>query len=115
MAAGLKLTTFICLALIFSKLVGVPGIALADCFAFTGEAIFLLWIFSRRIDQKVNFLSTLPKSILGAVISGGVTLGGVILFSSYMRPIFSSTLSMIAGGLVALPFIWKEVKLLSRL
>jgi putative peptidoglycan lipid II flippase len=113
--AGIKLVIFIGLGVLFIGSIGVPGLALADCFAFTGEALILLWIFSRRIGEKVNFVRTLPRGLIGAAVGICVTLGSLFLLGGYFRPIIVSVLAMIVGGVAILPIMWKELKQLTRL
>jgi putative peptidoglycan lipid II flippase len=113
--AVFKLLTYICFGVLLSRLIGAPGLALADCLAFTGEAILLLWIFSRRTEEKVSFLSTLPRGLVGGVVGCGLTLGIIFLLGDRFRPIIISVVAMGAGLIAVLPIIWKEVKQLTRL
>jgi putative peptidoglycan lipid II flippase len=113
--AGFKLVVFIGLGILFIQFLGVPGLALADCVAFSGEAILLLWVFSKRTNQPANFVKTLPRGIIGALVGGGITLGLTMLLGDRVRPILVSILAMAIGGIAVLPIMWKELKQLTRL
>jgi peptidoglycan biosynthesis protein MviN/MurJ (putative lipid II flippase) len=62
--AGFKLAIYVVSGILLVNLIGVPGLALADCIAYTSESILLLILFTRYIDQKVNFIASIPRGIL---------------------------------------------------
>jgi putative peptidoglycan lipid II flippase len=111
-ASFMGLTVFVILAVSLSYLLGVAGIGLANALAFTSEALLLLWLLSRRYSGLFEVKNTL----LRAVPSGG---GAAVLVYFLMKlplPILPLTIvSLALGGLVVLPFIWPEVKLLIKL
>lgn len=115
MTAGFKLAVYIGFGVLFVNTVGVPGLALADCFAYTGEAVLLLILFAKRVDQKVDFITSIPRGLLGGILGFGCTFAINYFLGDASRPILISVIAMSAGGLVVLPIIWKELKLLTRL
>jgi putative peptidoglycan lipid II flippase len=113
-ASALMMVTFSVLALLISQLVGVAGIALANALAFTGEAVLLLYLLNRKFPGLLQFGSTLTRVVLACVVAALL----VYLILSLPLPIPALIVAIVAlafGGLVVLPFIWPEVKLLVRL
>jgi len=111
-AAGLMALSFTILALILAPILGVAGIALANAIAFSGEALLLFYLLNRRYPKILATGRTLPRVILGTVISA-------LIVSLLMLLPFPELILAIAalgiGILVMLPFIWYEIKLLVNL
>jgi putative peptidoglycan lipid II flippase len=114
-AAGINLGVYLGLAILFTNIMGAAGISLADCLAYTSEAILLLWIFKKRNNQPVKFALTIPRGLIAGIIGASITLGILFLLGSVVKPILASGLAMIVGGFATLPVIWKELKQLTRL
>lgn len=96
----------------FFRQIGAPVIAIAEI-ALLIESIVLFGWLSRRMHEPLNVWSAVGRGVVAALI-GGVTAYGLAV----MLPgsaVLTALLGMIAGGLVALPFIWSEVKLLLKL
>jgi putative peptidoglycan lipid II flippase len=113
-ASALMLVTFSVLALLISRLVGVAGIALANALAFTGEALLLLYLLNRRFPGLLQLRRTLARVVLACVVAALL----VYLILSLSLPIPALIVAIVAlalGGLVVLPFILPEVRLLVRL
>lgn len=112
LASMLMAITFIISAFLLSRLFGAAGIGLANSFAFTGEALFLLFLLNRRFPGLLRVGRTLIRALLASA-------GGGTMVYALMRldlPVLPLTMgALIAGGLVALPFIWPEVKLLMKM
>jgi peptidoglycan biosynthesis protein MviN/MurJ (putative lipid II flippase) len=91
---------------------GVPGIALANTVAFTTEALLLLFILNRRFPGVLGVGKTLLRvtfaSLAGALLS-------LAVLKLAPPTLLLALLSMSAGGLLVLPFIWPEIKLLTKL
>jgi len=98
----------------FYRWLGAPGISLADALAFTAEACFL-WIWlNRRMDKAVRFPATFLRATVAAGLSSVVMIGlGRILYGQ--NPLLQAGGMLTAGGLMALPWVWREVRLLFRL
>lgn len=111
-ASALMAATFTILAISFARTLGAPGIALANSVAFTAQALLLWYLHSRRFPGIMRVGSTLLRALLGAVTAG------LVVFFLMQLP-FSGILlalgALVLGGLIVLPFIWPEVKVLIRL
>lgn len=114
-AAGINFAVFLGLTAWLANLFGATGISLADCLAYTSEAILLLWIFGRRSQIPVNFGITIPKGLAAGLLGAGVTALVLFLLQNRLHPLLVSIFSMSLGGLAALPVIWKDLKQLTRL
>lgn len=114
-AGGLNLIVFTGLSIFFIERLGAAGISLADCLAYTSEAVLLLWLFKRRINIPVAFSKSIPRGLLAALIGGLVTYIVLGLIGSATRPVFASLFALFAGAVSVIPFVWKEVKQLARL
>jgi putative peptidoglycan lipid II flippase len=91
---------------------GAPAIAVAEL-SLTVEAILMFWWLNRRLPVRMGFKSAFVKGLLAAIISGIVTY----LLANYLPggAVLTALVGMTVGGLVALPFIWKEIRLLTNL
>jgi putative peptidoglycan lipid II flippase len=112
-AAFLQLVAYLILAVLLSRTVGTTGLALADTIAFTGQALLLLFLLNRRYPGVLAVGSTLGRGILAALVGGGLAF--VLLRWAPLPLVPLSLAALAAGGLVVLPFIWSEVKLLVKL
>lgn len=111
-AAALTVIGFFLLVLILTPPLGAPGIALANTLAFSGEALLLLFLLNRKIPGLLRVGSTLVRAGL-ALIGSALVVYGLSLF---MAPsLLWVVVSLVAGGLVVLPLIWPEIKLLIKL
>jgi putative peptidoglycan lipid II flippase len=113
--AGINLIVYMGLASLLINFMGAAGISLADCLAYTSEAILLLWIFKKRNKEPVSFSKTIPRGLASGLLGGAVTIGVLLLLENHMKPILASVLSLGLGGIVTLPIIWRELKQLTRL
>ncbi|MFZ6030757.1 MAG: murein biosynthesis integral membrane protein MurJ [Chloroflexota bacterium] len=108
-----QIVLYLTLAVLLSRGMGVVGLALADTLSFTAQALVLLVLLNRRFAGVFAVLGTFWRSLAGAVL-------GALLSWLLMRflplPLLPLTIfALAAGGLLVLPFIWKEVKVLVRL
>ena len=120
-AAALTAGAFVFLALLLGPRLGAPGIALANSLAFTAEALLLWFLLNRRFPGLLELGGTLLRAGLASLL-GGLMVFGIMRFWSASNPSSSLLLTTIValvsiglGGLVALPFVWREVRLLVRL
>jgi putative peptidoglycan lipid II flippase len=114
-AVILRLAIFIAIGIAgitFFRNIGAPLIAFAEI-ALLIESIILFGWLSRRLHEPLNVWSAVGRGLLAALI------GGMIAYLLAWRlpgsAVLTALLGMTAGGLVALPFIWSEIKLLLRL
>ena len=112
LAAVAQIVVYIPMALFLSGTLGVPGLALADTLAFTGEALLLLFLLNRRFPGSLNVGSTLARVSLASLV-----IALLLYFLLKLPfPILPMTFGSLAcGGLITLPFIWPEIKMLIRL
>ena len=75
----------------------------------------LLIIFGRREKRPVRLGDTLPRVILAAAAAGLTVVGIYFLAGDRFSPVLVSLASMAAGGVVFVPFMWKEVRSLVNL
>jgi putative peptidoglycan lipid II flippase len=115
-ASGLTVVVFLVLGITLAPKLGAPGIGIANTLAFSGEAILLLYLIYRAQPQKLQLRSTLARVTVGTILGGGLT--ALLLY--YLPLETAGSLLKLAvtggvivlGGLVCLPFIWKEIKAL---
>ena len=112
-AAFAQIITFLGLAALAAATIGVAGIALSDTITFTGQALLLLFILNRRFPQALEVRSTLQRALLGAGLGMLAAIGVMQVLP--LAALYASLVAMTLGGLIALPFIWPEVKSLVRL
>ncbi len=113
-ASAAMSAAFIVLAVLLARPLGAPGIALANALAFTGEALLLLTLLNRKYPGLLQVGRTLIR--VGLASAGGALL--VYTLTGLALPIPGIILgagALILGGLAILPFIWPEVKVLTRL
>jgi len=88
------------------------GLALAEL-AVVVEAGLMLWIMNARLPTRVTASSSLLRGLTAALIGGVVTY----LLALYIPggAVITAILGMLFGVLVALPIVWREVRLLFNL
>jgi putative peptidoglycan lipid II flippase len=111
-ASALMAAMFTILAIIFARSLGAPGIALANAVAFTAQAFLLWYLLSRKFPGVILVGSTLLRTLLGSAVAGLVVF---FLMQLPFPGILLALGSLVLGSLIALPFIWPEVKVLIRL
>ncbi|MBV6451661.1 MAG: hypothetical protein MHPDNHAH_02407 [Anaerolineales bacterium] len=91
------------------KHIGAPIIAFAEI-ALLVESIFLFSWLSKRMHEPIVVWSALGKGLVAAVV-GGVT---AYLLAVYIpgSAVLTALIGMLIGGLICLPIIWSEIKLL---
>jgi putative peptidoglycan lipid II flippase len=113
-ASALMMVGFGLLALLFSKYFGVAGIALANGLAFTGEAMLLLYILNRKFVGLLRLGGTLVRVLL-ACIAAALFTYFVLSIDLSIPALLMAVVALAGGGLVMLPFIWPELKILVKL
>ena len=112
--SGLAALIFAGPALLLSRWLGAPGIGLANSLAYTTEALILWYLTSRRYPGLLAMGSTLPRAVLGGLL-GALVVYGALRLPLPLPGVLHGVLALGVGGLVALPFIWSEIKLLVKL
>ena len=114
-AVILRLVLFIgvgILGITYFRVIGAPVIAFAEIALLIESIVLFRWL-SKRTHEPLRVWSAVFRGLAAAAV-GGVT---AYLLAVYVpgSAILTALLGMIAGGLIALPFIWSEIKLLLRL
>jgi putative peptidoglycan lipid II flippase len=92
--------------------IGAPIIAFAEI-ALLVEAIVLFTLLSRRMHEPLGVWGAVGKGVAAAVV-GGVTAYSLAVIVPGSA-VLTALLGMVVGGLVCLPIIWSEIKLLLKL
>jgi len=109
-AAFIQTVAFVLLSLILSPIIGLAGIPLSAALTFTTQAIVLLAIMNRRYPGILYVGNTALRALASAILAGVVT---TVIFNTLPYPILVKTFDgILAGGMVSLPFIWREVRML---
>jgi putative peptidoglycan lipid II flippase len=112
-AAFIQAVAFVALSLILSRTMGLAGIPLSAALTFTAQALVLLIIMARRFPGILQVGNTALRALGSAVIAGIVTLLVIRLLPLSSLP--KTFGGLVIGGLVALPLIWREVRILFSL
>jgi putative peptidoglycan lipid II flippase len=112
-AAAVQAASFVLLAWLFSTWIGLPGIPLAAAITFTAQALILLAILDRKFSGLLKMDGTLIRAVLGAIAAGLVVYSGMRFLP--LSTLYSTLISLAAGAVAALPFVWKEIRLLLHL
>jgi putative peptidoglycan lipid II flippase len=112
-AAFIQAAAFVILSLILSPIIGLAGIPLSAALTFTTQAIVLLVILNRRFPGLLKVGDTAMRALLAAATAGLVTWAVLTLlpFSVILR----TFAALLTGGMVCMPFIWREIRLLFNL
>jgi putative peptidoglycan lipid II flippase len=110
--AALNAGVYLVAAIYLSKWLGVPGIALANTISFTTEALLLLIILNRRYPGVLQIGRPLLRVTLASLAGAALSLAVLQL---PLPALLLALVSMAAGGLLILHFIWPEIKLLIKL
>jgi putative peptidoglycan lipid II flippase len=100
------------LGLTFFKQIGAPIIAFAEISLLVESIVLFSWL-SKRTHEPLHVWSAVIKGLAAALL-GGVTTYALALYVPGSA-VLTALLGMVGGGLVALPFIWSEIKLLLQL
>jgi putative peptidoglycan lipid II flippase len=113
-ASALMAVLFTALAIIFSRSLSTPGIALANAVAFTGEALILLFLINRKFPGVLQVGKTLMRVLTACVVSG-LLVYFLVNLTLPIHPLFTAVGALILGVVVTIPLIWPELKLFLRL
>jgi putative peptidoglycan lipid II flippase len=113
-ASFLTVVTFVILAIGFGSTLGAAGIALALGLAYTGEAALLWYLLNRRFSGVAAVRSTLIR-VIPVAITCGLLVYGVLQLPVQISEVVLGVFALGVGGLLALPFILPELKLLVKM
>lgn len=113
LATLLRAALFVLLSLALFRATGAVGIAAANSAAFTAEAFLLLVLLARLlpgVSLDVRMLTRTAGACAAAILTAW------FISSRYPgSPLVGAGLALALGTLVALPFVWPEVRELRRL
>jgi putative peptidoglycan lipid II flippase len=112
-AAFIQVVAFIVLAMSLSPIIGLAGIPLSAALTYSTEAIVLLSIQNRHFPGLLQVGNTAVRAILSALVAG-IAAWAVIKFLP-LSSLAAIITALIVGGLVAIPFVWREARLLFNL
>jgi len=99
-------------AITYFKSIGAPMIAFAEI-AVLVEAIFLFNRLGKRMGESIAVRSAVGRGLIAALI-GGVTTVAVMLIVPGSA-VIAALLGLALGGVICIPIIWSEIKLLLNL
>ena len=114
-AVVLRLALFVTISIAgitFFKPIGAPIIAFAEIALLIESIVLFSWL-SKRTHEPLRVWSAVVKGLAAALL-GGITAYGLAVIVPGSA-ILTALLGMVVGGLVALPFIGTEIKLLFKL
>jgi putative peptidoglycan lipid II flippase len=91
---------------------GAPLLAFAEI-ALLIEAIVMFGWLSRKMNEPLRVWSAVVKGLLAAVIGGLITYFVAVYLPG--SAVLTALIGMLIGGLVVIPIIWSEIKLLFKL
>jgi putative peptidoglycan lipid II flippase len=100
------------IGLFFFKNIGAPIIAFAEI-ALLVEAIVMLILLSKRMNEPIRLGTSIYKGLIAAVVGGGVAYGLAVIVPG--SAVLTALLGMIIGGVIALAIVWSEAKQIMNL
>jgi putative peptidoglycan lipid II flippase len=113
LAAGLSAGLFAVAGLGLYRPLGAAGIGLSNSLAFTVEALLLLALLSRSYPRVRQQWRPLLRILLGSALGAGLV--HLLLEAPGLHPPLSGPLALLGGGLLTLPFLLPELRLLRSL
>ena len=115
MGAVLNVSLYILLGSQLFRILGAPGVSLTDSIAFTAQALFLIVMLNRGLVKRLSLMQTMWRSLIAAGLGGGIAAVAVTSGFGEWPPVLLALSGLALGGLIALPLIWREMRLLLRL
>lgn len=94
------------------KSFGAPVIAFAEIALLIESIVLFVWL-SRRMHEPIVVWGAIGKGLVAALIGGATAYRLALILPG--SAVVTALLGMIVGGLICLPIIWSEVKLLLKL
>jgi putative peptidoglycan lipid II flippase len=114
-AVILRLVLFLAIGILgitYFREIGAPIVAFAEIALLIESIVLLRWL-SQRTHEPLRVWSAVFKGLAAALL-GGATAYVLAVFVPGSA-VLTALLGMIVGGLIALPFIWSEIRLLLNL
>lgn len=113
LASALSTGVFMLSAIALFRLLGAAGIGLSNSLAFTIEALFLLVLLARSFPGVLPRKRQVGRALLAALAAGVVA--ALVAAAAPLGEAGSSILAAGLGSLIAIPFIWPELRQLASL
>lgn len=116
-AAAINAVVYIILAVSLSRVLGVPGIALGNSLAFTSEALLLFYLLNRRTPGIFAVGDTLLR-VVPASLAAMFVITAILRLPAPNLPFGELLLAfgaLLVGGLIVLPLMWKDLRVLLKL
>jgi putative peptidoglycan lipid II flippase len=112
-AAFLQVAAFVVLSVGLSRRIGLPGVPLAAAISFTTQALVLLLLMQKRYPGLLNVGGTAVRALVAATAAGIVGL--MVLLYAPLGGVVAAIAALLAGGVIATPFVWRELRMLMHL
>ena len=99
-------------AILFFSKIGAPAIAFAEI-AATVEAVLLFFWLNRKLPERITVGRTVLKGLVASLIGASAAYSLALMLPG--GAIVTALIGMTIGGLIVLPIIWKETRLLFNL
>jgi putative peptidoglycan lipid II flippase len=99
-------------AIVIFPNIGAPAIALAEI-AATVEAVFLFVWLNKRLPKRAALGGSMLRGLLASLIGAAAAYSLALMLPG--GAILTALIGVTVGGLIVLPIIWKEVRLLFNL
>jgi len=114
-AVILRVVLFIAIGILgitYFREIGAPVVAFAEIALLIESIVLLRWL-SQRTHEPLRVWSAVFKGLAAALLGG--TTAYVLAVFVPGSAVLTALLGMVVGGLIALPFIWSEIRLLLNL
>jgi len=115
LVSGLGLLVYLGLAIPLMQVLSFGGIALANSISYSIQALVLILLLNRRIDEKFGLKSTFFRAFLSAIVVAGVLAIVLFLLPLPISDLFLSFIVMGLGAIVGVIPIWPEIRTLVQL
>jgi peptidoglycan biosynthesis protein MviN/MurJ (putative lipid II flippase) len=99
-------------AILFFPGMGAPAIAFAEIAATVEAVVLFIWL-NRRLPERTVVHGSLLKGLVASLIGASAAYSLALMLPG--GAIVTALIGISVGGLVVLPIIWKEVRLLFNL
>ncbi len=113
--AGINLALYVLVGTQLYRLLDAPGISLTDSIVYTVEVVILVLLLNRHMISPVKITSPILRALLAAGLSAGAIVLIIRYLSPVLHPLMIGTISLLAGVLISIPLILKEIRLLIKL
>jgi putative peptidoglycan lipid II flippase len=103
-----NLLVFLAAGILLYRPLGAMGIAVANSLGFTLEAGILFVLLARLAPGIRRSWSALPRAVAGSMLGAGLAYAGVAWLP--IGELLSTALGLAVGGVVALVFVWPEMR-----